>query len=69
MVTIACVPSYNVENSIFTVVKEVSNFVDKVVVCDDGSNDQTAKKAEEAGAIVISHKKKFRERGSVEISI
>jgi len=57
LVTVACIPAYNVENVIFPVVKEIFNYVDKVIVCNDGSTDQTAKKAEEAGAVVISHEK------------
>ncbi len=57
MVTVACIPAYNVEKVIFPVVKEIFNYVDKVIVCNDGSTDQTAKKAKEAGAVVISHEK------------
>jgi len=57
LVTVACIPAYNVEKVIFPVVKEIFNYVDKVIVCNDGSTDQTAKKAKEAGAVVISHEK------------
>ena len=57
MVTIACIPAYNEENTIYSVIKGVSNYVDRIIVCNDGSNDKTVKKAEEAGAIVISHEK------------
>ena len=38
-------------------VRKVSQFVDKVVVCDDGSKDNTASEAESAGAFVIKHHK------------
>jgi len=54
---LACIPAYNVENTINDVVKQSLVHVDKVIVCDDGSNDNTLIKAEEAGAIVTSHKK------------
>ena len=57
MLTIACIPAYNVEKSISSVIKRSLNFVDKVIVCDDGSSDLTSKNAELAGAILIKHKK------------
>ena len=37
-------------------VKKALLYVDKVVVCDDGSSDNTATVAKKAGATVISHK-------------
>ena len=55
MLTIACLPAYNEEQKIYDVVKKTSKFVDKIVVCDDGSNDQTYENAKKAGAIVIKH--------------
>jgi len=51
---IACIPAYNEENSISDVVTKSLPHVDKVVVCDDGSTDATAKVAREAGATVIT---------------
>lgn len=57
MLTIACIPAYNVEKSIIGVVKRSLNFVDKVIVCDDGSSDSTSKNVEFAGAILIKHEK------------
>ena len=57
MVTLACIPAFNVEKSINNVVKDVSNYVDKVIVCDDGSSDKTYKEAELGGAILLQHKK------------
>jgi len=50
----ACIPAYNEERSIADVVTKSIPHVDKVVVCDDGSTDNTAKVAREAGAIVIT---------------
>ena len=57
MASIACIPAYNVENTISTVVKDVSNYVDSVIVCDDGSIDETSNEAKNAGATVIKHEK------------
>jgi glycosyltransferase involved in cell wall biosynthesis len=55
-VNLACIPAYNEENHIADVIKKSLLYVDQVVVCDDGSTDNTAKIAKSAGAIVISQK-------------
>jgi glycosyltransferase involved in cell wall biosynthesis len=52
---LACIPAYNEESTIQDVIKRSSPHVDKVIVCDDGSTDNTAKLATESGAIVIAH--------------
>ncbi len=49
---IVCIPAYNEESVIPDIVKKSLPHVDKVIVCDDGSTDNTAKVAKEAGAIV-----------------
>ena len=36
-------------------VRKTLSYVDSVVVCDDGSSDNTAKEAENSGAHVIVH--------------
>ena len=53
---IACIPAYNEESHIENLVKSTKKYVDSVVVCDDGSTDNTANIAKNAGAVVISHK-------------
>ena len=53
MLTLACIPAYNEERMISKVVKDVQKYVDKVVVCDDGSTDKTSENANSAGADVI----------------
>ena len=53
---IVCIPAYNEESHIESLVKSAKNHVDSVIVCDDGSTDDTASIAKNAGAIVISHK-------------
>lgn len=54
---IVCIPALNAEKSIGRIVKKCLNHVDEVVVCDDGSSDNTATIARENGAEVISHEK------------
>ena len=57
MSTVACIPSFNEEKMITDVVKRTLDHVNQVIVCDDGSNDNTSKKAKDAGAYVIKHEK------------
>lgn len=57
MLTVACIPAYNVEKTIVDVIKRSLNFVDKVIVCDDGSSDSTSKNVEFTGAVLIKHEK------------
>jgi len=54
---IACIPAYNEERTIARVVIEVERYVDKVIVCDDGSTDLTGEIAGRLGAEVIRHEK------------
>jgi glycosyltransferase involved in cell wall biosynthesis len=49
------IPAYNSEKTIANVVRRAANFVDKVLVVDDGSVDNTAAEARKAGAKVILH--------------
>ncbi len=51
---IALIPAYNEERFIGSVVLQALKYVDRVVVIDDGSDDETALIAEEAGADVLS---------------
>jgi len=53
---LACIPAYNEEQYISDVIKKSLPHVDSVIVCDDGSTDNTAKIAKDSGAIVISQK-------------
>jgi glycosyltransferase involved in cell wall biosynthesis len=57
MITIACIPAYNEGKVIGDLIKNVLQYVDRVIVCDDGSTDNTSVEAEKAGAKVIQHKK------------
>lgn len=51
----AILPAYNEEVSIGSVVLSTRQYVDRVVVVDDGSHDRTSELAELAGAEVIRH--------------
>ncbi len=51
------IPAYNEEKNIAGILVKLKKFAQDIIVCDDGSNDQTAKIAEELGAIVISHER------------
>ena len=53
MTTLLCIPAFNEENVIGDVVKKSLEFVDHVVVYDDGSSDKTSEIAENAGPYVI----------------
>lgn len=55
MFILACIPAFNEEGSIEKLVKETLSSVNGVVVCDDGSTDNTAVIAENSGAYVIKH--------------
>lgn len=57
MLKVACIPVYNEERTIEDVIRRSKNYVDKVIVCDDGSEDNTSKKANDAGATVLRHEK------------
>tara|TARA_B110000495_G_C22951402_1_gene557128 strand:- start:17 stop:895 length:879 start_codon:yes stop_codon:yes gene_type:complete len=57
MKILACIPAFNEENIIGDVVKKTLSYVDKVIVCDDGSVDNTFNEAKISGAEVIHHSK------------
>ena len=52
---IACIPAYNEERTIAKVIIKTQKYVDKVIVCDDGSKDMTSEIAEKLGALVIKY--------------
>lgn len=54
---LACIPAYNEEKTIAKVILKTKKYVDKVIVCDDGSADMTAEIAEALGAEVIRHER------------
>lgn len=57
MIVIACVPAYNEERKIAALLVRLKPQVDKVIVCDDGSQDLTYDISNSLGALVIHHDK------------
>jgi len=60
MKLVVTIPAYNEEKTIAKVIKEIPKKIQginsiEIIVIDDGSTDNTAKIAEEAGAIVLKH--------------
>ncbi len=54
---IACLPAYNEEETIAKNIILTQKYVDKIIVCDDGSTDMTAEISEGLGAEVLHHKR------------
>ena len=52
----AVIPAYNEETTISDIVSKALRYVDEIVVIDEGSTDDTAQKARDAGAIVIRNR-------------
>lgn len=57
MIKVACIPALNEERTIGKVIVGTLPYVDRVIVCDDGSGDMTAAIAEKLGANVIRHER------------
>lgn len=51
----AIIPAYNEEIAIGSIVLSTKNYVNHMIVINDGSTDNTAKIAKKAGAIVLNH--------------
>ena len=56
---IACIPAYNEARDLGPIVIKTLKFVDKVIVCDDGSTDLTSEISEHLGCDVIVHPKRL----------
>ncbi|MFQ5484403.1 MAG: glycosyltransferase family 2 protein [Desulfobacterales bacterium] len=54
----AIIPALNEEQSLGLVLKELPDFVDRVIVCDNGSSDKTAETARAGGATVVNEPEK-----------
>jgi len=64
LTTVACIPAFNEERTIGKVVVRAQDYVDQVIVCDDGSKDMTADIAEKLGARVIKHQQNMGKGGA-----
>jgi len=54
-VVVACIPAYDEERTIASVIVQAMKYVDRVIVCDDGSGDLTGAIAGGLGAAVVRH--------------
>lgn len=52
---VVIIPAYNEEKALADVIGKTLDYVDEVIVVDDGSSDKTSEVAVEAGARVIKH--------------
>ena len=52
--SVVCIPAFNEERTIASVIFQAQKHVDKIIICDDGSEDRTAEISEKLGAIVIA---------------
>jgi|TARA_B110000881_G_C18504437_1_gene478745 glycosyltransferase involved in cell wall biosynthesis len=52
---VICIPAFNEERTIGDIVKRAMKYSSEVIVCDDGSSDNTAEEAKKSGAYVIEH--------------
>ena len=59
------IPAYNEEKNIAGIIQKLSKMVDTIIVCNDGSSDNTGKIAEKMGAIVINHERNLGYGGAI----
>ena len=64
--TIAAIPAYDEEKYIGTIVLKARQYVDEVIVVDDGSTDNTSSVASLAGATVIRHDKNMGKGAAIQ---
>ncbi len=51
------IPAFNEEKNISEIIKKLKKITDKIIVCDDGSDDSTGEIARKLGVFVITHEK------------
>ncbi len=62
---VAVIPAFNEDRFIASVVLKARQYVDAVIVVDDGSTDMTAELAEAAGAIVVKHERNLGKSAAI----
>ncbi len=65
----AVIPCFNEDRAIAALVSELQQYLGIVVVVDDGSTDQTAFKAENAGAMVLRHEQNQGKGASLKMGL
>ncbi|MGB7533735.1 MAG: glycosyltransferase [Halobacteriota archaeon] len=55
MKIIAGIPTYNKQYPVCGVIHAAEDYVDEIIVVDDGSTDNMSKLAKRAGAVVLRH--------------
>jgi len=56
---VACIPVYNEERDLGPIVIKTSKYVDKIIICDDGSTDLSSEIAKRLGCDVIKHNRRL----------
>ena len=59
------IPAYNEEKNIAGIIQKLSEIADTIIVCNDGSTDNTGKIAEKMGAVVITHERNMGYGGAI----
>ena len=59
------IPAFNEEKNIASIIQKLNEFADTVIVCNDGSTDNTGKIAEKMGAVVITHEQNLGYGGAI----
>lgn len=66
---VAIIPALNEETTITSVIKKTLKYVDRVIVVDDASSDNTAKLARNAGALVLKLPRRKKVGGVVKTGL
>lgn len=62
---VVCIPAYNEERSIASLIVQLRSFAYEILVCDDGSTDQTGEIARQLGLTVFRHEKNMGKGASL----
>ena len=54
---VACIPALNEEKTIAQTIEKTRKYVDQIIICDDGSTDNTAELVKQTEAVLLHHEK------------